>query len=310
MASSKVMPSTSSAPNSDLTHQLPFPIPPVLQSDQPANSTTTATSMDDFLKNMYSDSSTSHSPHISSSAFVHPAPAEEGGGEISTRGVVANGMDEVWKEPEMTLEDFLTRASGAVRAEEMRIPAVPSVTALPPPQPQPPPQCFAPTVISGGFGVVPGVAVPDGQFPSTLTVEGFGTGGTIAGGGGRAKRRAIEEPVVDKATQQRQRRMIKNRESAARSRERKQAYTVELESMVAQLEEENAHLQKEEAQETRERYKQLMVNLIPVTEKRRPPRPLRRAASSLSAFEKRGPGSNLPAKRLKPVKVRITDQKM
>jgi len=40
--------------------------------------------------------------------------------------------------------------------------------------------------------------------------------------GGRGKRKAVEEAVMDRATLQKQRRMIKNRESAARSRERKQ----------------------------------------------------------------------------------------
>ncbi|KAG5126101.1 hypothetical protein JHK82_026936 [Glycine max] len=52
-------------------------------------------------------------------------------------------------------------------------------------------------------------------------------------------------PTLDKAAQQRQRRMIKNRESAARSRERKQAYQVELESLAVKLEEENDKLLKE-----------------------------------------------------------------
>ncbi|KAL9690339.1 hypothetical protein QQ045_010737 [Rhodiola kirilowii] len=45
---------------------------------------------------------------------------------------------------------------------------------------------------------------------------------------------------------QRHKRMIKNRESAARSRARKQAYTVELELEVAQLKQENAILRKEQ----------------------------------------------------------------
>ncbi|XP_074565721.1 bZIP transcription factor 27-like isoform X2 [Curcuma longa] len=40
-------------------------------------------------------------------------------------------------------------------------------------------------------------------------------------------------------------RMIKNRESAARSRARKQAYTIELESEVSHLKEENAKLQRQ-----------------------------------------------------------------
>ncbi|KAF9601305.1 hypothetical protein IFM89_018415 [Coptis chinensis] len=85
----------------------------------------------------------------------------------------------------------------------------------------------------------------------------LGNGGDRAGGG-RGKRRAVLEPI-DKVAQQRQRRMIKNRESAARSRERKQAYTVELESLVTQLEEENARLQKEQAERSRERYNQVSV---------------------------------------------------
>jgi len=51
---------------------------------------------------------------------------------------------------------------------------------------------------------------------------------------------------VDRAAMQRQKRMIKNRESAARSRERKQAYIAELESLVTQLEEENAELLREQ----------------------------------------------------------------
>ncbi|RVW48961.1 G-box-binding factor 4 [Vitis vinifera] len=63
--------------------------------------------------------------------------------------------------------------------------------------------------------------------------------------GGRGKRRAPVLEPLDKAAQQKQRRMIKNRESAARSRERKQAYQVELESSAVRLEEENEQLLKE-----------------------------------------------------------------
>ncbi|KAI4338290.1 hypothetical protein L6164_016632 [Bauhinia variegata] len=61
-----------------------------------------------------------------------------------------------------------------------------------------------------------------GMEPS---VEAFGNGidGAVVGvaAPGRGKRRVMEE-LVDKATLQKQRRMIKNRESAARSRERTQ----------------------------------------------------------------------------------------
>ncbi|KAK7331657.1 hypothetical protein VNO80_28394 [Phaseolus coccineus] len=98
--------------------------------------------------------------------------------------------------------------------------------------------------------------------------------------GGRGKRKPVEEAVVDRATQQKQRRMIKNRESAARSRERKQAYTVELESLVTILEEENARLLKEEAERRRQRFNELMECLIPVEEKSKPRRMLRRVNSA------------------------------
>lgn len=62
-------------------------------------------------------------------------------------------------------------------------------------------------------------------------------------GDGRAmrKKRALEGPMVER----RQKRMIKNRESAARSRSRKQAYTVELETEVDNLNRENSRLDEE-----------------------------------------------------------------
>ncbi|KAJ1379811.1 Basic-leucine zipper domain [Sesbania bispinosa] len=57
----------------------------------------------------------------------------------------------------------------------------------------------------------------------------------------RGRKRMLDGPV-EKVVERRQRRMIKNRESAARSRARKQAYTVELEAELNQLKEENAQL--------------------------------------------------------------------
>ncbi|KAI4375036.1 hypothetical protein MLD38_012954 [Melastoma candidum] len=54
--------------------------------------------------------------------------------------------------------------------------------------------------------------------------------------------------TVEKVVERRQRRMIKNRESAARSRARKQAYTTELEGEVAKLKEENEELRKKQAE--------------------------------------------------------------
>ncbi|XP_075516928.1 ABSCISIC ACID-INSENSITIVE 5-like protein 5 isoform X2 [Primulina tabacum] len=62
-------------------------------------------------------------------------------------------------------------------------------------------------------------------------------------GGLRGRKVAAVEKIVER----RHRRMIKNRESAARSRARKQAYTTELEAEVAKLKEENQELQKKQA---------------------------------------------------------------
>lgn len=56
--------------------------------------------------------------------------------------------------------------------------------------------------------------------------------------------------------------MIKNRESAARSRARKQAYTVELEAELNQLKEENAQLKQALAELERKRNQQISCNLM------------------------------------------------
>lgn len=96
-------------------------------------------------------------------------------------------------------------------------------------------------------------------------IEGSMGGG--GGGGMRGKRGRVVMEAMDKAAAQRQKRMIKNRESAARSRERKQAYQVELETLAAKLEEENEQLLKEIEESTKERYNKLMEVLIPVDEK-------------------------------------------
>ncbi|XP_068658127.1 protein ABSCISIC ACID-INSENSITIVE 5-like [Aristolochia californica] len=64
-------------------------------------------------------------------------------------------------------------------------------------------------------------------------------------GGMRSGRKRIFDGPFEKVVERRQRRMIKNRESAARSRARKQAYTVELEAELNHLKEENAQLRRE-----------------------------------------------------------------
>ncbi|XP_062176964.1 G-box-binding factor 4-like isoform X2 [Alnus glutinosa] len=254
MASSKVVTTNPDPPRQSSICSLSTILADLQQPQQispsPSKTLVASLSMDDFLKNLYSSDQAQNQlslpdPHDpdGSSSISHPK-------ELGDKTV-----DEVWKEivtgsdnqregggelEEMTLEDFLTKA-GAVREEDVR-----------------------------GGGVLAVVPGPGGFAVESSGAVGFE--GKVGVGRGRAKRRAVEEAVVDKATQQRQRRMIKNRESAARSRERKQAYTVELESLVTQLEEENARLLREEVDQNKERFKQLMQNLIPVVEKRRPQR--------------------------------------
>ncbi|CAH2038986.1 unnamed protein product [Thlaspi arvense] len=109
--------------------------------------------------------------------------------------------------------------------------------------------------------------------------------GSISGGGTRGKRGRVTMEAMDKAAAQRQKRMIKNRESAARSRERKQAYQVELETLAAKLEQENEQLLKEIEDKTKERYKKLMEQLIPVDEKQRPSSSSSRSLSRSHSLE-------------------------
>ncbi|XP_039138622.1 bZIP transcription factor 27-like [Dioscorea cayenensis subsp. rotundata] len=105
------------------------------------------------------------------------------------------------------LQDFL---AGAFKS-----PIPPSLP--PPPPPPPPPRPPPPTILSLNS------AMDSGSFPFPL----------------RPPRRSSD------SGDRRHKRMIKNRESAARSRARKQAYTNELELEVAHLVEENAKLRKQ-----------------------------------------------------------------
>ncbi|AAD10673.1 G-box-binding factor 4 [Arabidopsis thaliana] len=193
---------------------------------------------------------------------------------IGDRNSVNNGksVDDVWKEivsgeqktimmkeeePEdiMTLEDFLAKAEmdeGASDEIDVKIPTE--------------------RLNNDGSYTFD---FPMQRHSSFQMVEG-----SMGGGVTRGKRGRVMMEAMDKAAAQRQKRMIKNRESAARSRERKQAYQVELETLAAKLEEENEQLLKEIEESTKERYKKLMEVLIPVDEKPRPPsRPLSRSHS-------------------------------
>nr|BAN15747.1 ABA responsive element binding factor [Dianthus caryophyllus] len=107
------------------------------------------------------------------------------------------------------------------------------------------------SAFQGGGGMI----VPSGS-PATLSSDGLAksNGDTSSvspvpyaayNGGFRGRK---PDNTVSKVVERRQRRMIKNRESAARSRARKQAYTMELEQEIAKLKEENEELRKKQAE--------------------------------------------------------------
>ncbi|MCO5597326.1 hypothetical protein L7F22_051402 [Adiantum nelumboides] len=130
----------------------------------------------------------------------------------------------------------------------------------------------------GGLGTG-GVAIPSCNSPASLALktgspqspllDGMGGPydsmgmhsplpyGALENGIVRGRKREFEGSL-EKVVERRQKRMIKNRESAARSRARKQAYTVELEAEVSHLKEENLRLRRHEEEMSERRRKQLI----------------------------------------------------
>lgn len=235
MASSRVMASSSSSKPSHTASDLARFAQAAGRPGGGGGSGLGSMNVEELLRGIYGDAPTP-APDRPASPPV-PLPAAPRQATTARRTV-----DEVWKEitggsggeeaapaspggaAEMTLEDFLAREDGAaVRA--------PGPSAAPEEQAAMPTMAF----LGGAAG---------------------------ARGGGRGKKRQLMDPM-DRAAMQRQKRMIKNRESAARSRERKQAYIAELESLVTQLEEENAHLSKEQEEANQRRLEELKEKVTP-----------------------------------------------
>ncbi|KAE8666327.1 ABSCISIC ACID-INSENSITIVE 5-like protein 2 [Hibiscus syriacus] len=101
-----------------------------------------------------------------------------------------------------------------------------------PPQPMPQPLVLETAAVMD-------VSYPENQVPLHSPLMG-----TLSDTPASGRKRGASEDMVEKNVERRQKRMIKNRESAARSRARKQAYTNELENKVSRLEEENERLRK------------------------------------------------------------------
>ncbi|CAL5351666.1 unnamed protein product [Camellia sinensis] len=87
--------------------------------------------------------------------------------------------------------------------------------------------------------------IMDVAYPETqMTMSPSPLMGTLSDTQTPGRKRVAPGDVIEKTVERRQKRMIKNRESAARSRARKQAYTHELENKVSRLEEENERLKR------------------------------------------------------------------
>ncbi|XP_055809119.1 ABSCISIC ACID-INSENSITIVE 5-like protein 2 [Solanum dulcamara] len=95
---------------------------------------------------------------------------------------------------------------------------------------------------------LPVVANPitDATYPETqVAMSPAHIMGTLSDTQTAGRKRVAPDGVAENSVERRQKRMIKNRESAARSRARKQAYTHELENKVSWLEEENERLKRQ-----------------------------------------------------------------
>ncbi|XP_042470057.1 bZIP transcription factor TRAB1-like [Zingiber officinale] len=125
--------------------------------------------------------------------------------------------------------------------------------------------------LGAGAGIVT-TASPVNHLPSDSLPKSGGDQSSILSvpyvfsGGLRGRKSGAGEKVYER----RQRRMIKNRESAARSRARKQAYTMELELEVANLKEVNQELQKKQAEKMEMQQKQILQM---INEQRGPKKP-------------------------------------
>ncbi|BDA49485.1 probable ABSCISIC ACID-INSENSITIVE 5-like protein 2 [Coccomyxa sp. Obi] len=134
-----------------------------------------------------------------------------------------------------------------------------------PPLSMPQTPSHSPTTQQGANGQLPGPSSDPHSFqPSTSAPQQGGHGAaaqqslgmpplpaqqppakTSPGAAARAARqrkRKAEPEVMDERTQRLQKRMVKNRESAARSRQRKQQYTASLEQQVDELKQQNREL--------------------------------------------------------------------
>lgn len=115
-----------------------------------------------------------------------------------------------------------------------------------------------------------GNAILEAAYENQMIMSPSSLMGTLSDTQTPGRKRVAPEDVVEKTVERRQKRMIKNRESAARSRARRQAYTHELENKVSRLEEENERLRRQ----------QEMEKMLPTAPPPEPKNQLRRTSSA------------------------------
>ncbi|XP_071711672.1 ABSCISIC ACID-INSENSITIVE 5-like protein 5 isoform X2 [Rutidosis leptorrhynchoides] len=125
----------------------------------------------------------------------------------------------------------------------------------------------------GGLGGLGGVTVATGS--PAVSSDGFGKSNGNGNGdissvspapySFNGVLRGRRSGAIEKVVERRQRRMIKNRESAARSRARKQAYTMELEAEVSELKKKNQELKRKQEEMLEMQKNQVMeiINMQP-----------------------------------------------
>ncbi|KAI3678020.1 hypothetical protein L6452_37299 [Arctium lappa] len=159
---------------------------------------------------------------------------------------------------EMTLEDFLVKAGIVAESSPSKKNPV-SVIGVEPivsqetqwMQYQVTPIQQQQVLMPGHYQVQPPLpiavnSVMEMGYPEThMTMSPTPLMGGLSDAHMAGRKRVASGVVIEKTVERRQKRMIKNRESAARSRARKQAYTHELENKVSRLEEENERLRRQ-----------------------------------------------------------------
>ncbi|KAB1225517.1 ABSCISIC ACID-INSENSITIVE 5-like protein 2 [Morella rubra] len=239
--------------------------------------------LDELLKNVWTaEANQSTGMDIEGTAQANQTALQHQASLSLTSPLSKKTVDEVWRDiqqskdnmekkcrerqptlGEMTLEDFLVKAGVVAQTSSEKKgvgPVVVDQNVVPPfaqqgqwmqyaqQQYQHPQQSMMGVYLPGqpmpqplhmGTGAVVEVSYSENQvaLPSPLM-------GTLSDTQMPGRKRGVPEDMIEKTVERRQKRMIKNRESAARSRARKQAYTNELENKVSRLEEENERLRK------------------------------------------------------------------